>query len=321
MKFGVIGYGSIGKRHVQNLISLGQDDIVLLREIGSGNQHGFSEVKNMTELMSRNPDAVILANPTSMHASYLAKILAQDLHLLAEKPLVSSDSDLEMLEKSLSSYHGVGMTAYNMRFHPCVLEAQRIISEKMLGSIFSARFFVGQYLPSWRPHEDYSQSYSAKISMGGGVLFDLIHEIDLACFLVGKPEGQINAMAEKISDLKINSEDLAEILYQTSEKSMVSIHLDYLTQGYKRYIEIVGSQANLYADLYTNQVLVTSSEGVIHSQSYPEFSKNDMYVNMLKDFIDGTIDGTIDGGLVEPSLKTGIISNQIAIEIRKRLLL
>ena len=316
MRFGVIGFGSIGKRHVRNLISLGQDDIVLLRAVGSGNQHGFSEVRTMTELIETRPDAVILANPTSMHASFLSQILAHDFHLLAEKPLVSSDVEIKMLEKSLASYGGIGLTAYNMRFHPCVIETQRIIAKKMLGKIFSSRFFVGQYLPSWRPQMTYSESYSAKESMGGGVLFDLIHEIDLAGFIVGPPAGRIDAMAGKISDLQIDTEDMAEILYQTSEKSFVSIHLDYLNKGYKRYIEIVGSEASLYADLHINEVTVTSSEGIIHSQSFNGFSRNDMYMNMLKYFIRGATEGTV----LEPSLKTGLQSNQIAVDIRKRLL-
>jgi len=313
LKFGVIGFGSIGKRHVDNLISLGQDDIVLLRTVGRGNHHGLSEVRTMSEFFQANPEAVILANPTSMHADHLKQVLSQNIHLLAEKPLVTDDSEIEMLKKCLASYSGVGMTAYNMRFHPCVLETQRLVAQKMLGTIYSARFFVGQYLPSWRPHEDYSQSYSAKKSMGGGVLFDLIHEIDLAVFIVGKPKGRIQAVKEKVSDLEINTEDLVEILYQTSESSVVSIHLDYLSQWYKRYIEIVGSKASLYADLYTNVVSVTSVEGIIHSQSFKDFSRNDMYTDMLKCFLRGVVGGE----LPEPSLKTGIHSNQIAIDIRK----
>ena len=47
---------------------------------------------------------------------------------------------------------------------------------------------MGQYLPDWRTNADYSKSYSASFEMGGGVLFDLIHEIDLAVNLMGQPE-------------------------------------------------------------------------------------------------------------------------------------
>ena len=314
MKFGIIGYGSIGKRHVRNLVALGYKDIVLLRKIGQGNEFNLSEFSELKSFLETQLDAVIISTPTSLHAKYLQTILAQNMNVLVEKPLVATLEEWRKLQKHLESYEGIGMTAYNMRFHPCVKDAHKLISSEELGKIYSARFFVGQYLPDWRPGMDYSKSYSASLEMGGGVLFDLIHEIDLASFLVGEPAGRINARVEKISDLQIKTEDLVELLYQTKEKSMVSIHLDYLTRGYKRYIEVVGKQGNLHADLCTNEVLITSSQGEINTKSFHEFSKNTMYRDMLQSFI-GCIK---ENRKPEISLENGMISNRIAIDIRER---
>jgi predicted dehydrogenase len=266
----------------------------------------------MQAFLDARPDAVIIANPTKMHVEYITQILPRNIHILVEKPLVANIEELQLLQDQLVNYTGIGMTAYNMHFHPCVRFAKKILGKEKLGKIYSARFFVGQYLPDWRPDADYSKSYSASREMGGGVLFDLIHEIDLACFLVGEPVGRISCQVDKVSDLQIETEDLAELLYRTDDNSFVSIHLDYLTRGYQRYIEIIGSQSSLWADLFSNKVTVTSESGEAEEKFFPEFSKNDMYLDMLSGFIN-----CINKKNTPPaSLQYGLISNQISINIR-----
>lgn len=314
MKLGVIGYGSIGQRHVQNLVSLGQNDIILLREIGSGNTNDFKEVGSLAELFENKPDAVVLANPTSMHAAYLHLILDNNLHVLAEKPLVCSEADLKLLIEKLNSYTGIGMTAYNMRFHPCIQKTHTILKSGYLGKIYSARLYVGQYLPDWRPGIDYTNSYSAKRDMGGGVILDLIHEIDLACFLIGEPAGEVASLIDKVSGLNIDTEDLAEILYRTKTGSMVSIHLDYLTQGYQRYIEIMAAQGTLHVDLFKNQMTLNIIGEESKSFYFPKFSKNQMYLDLLTSFLK-SVD---EGQQVSPTLVDGLSSNRIALDIRSK---
>ena len=314
MKFGIIGYGSIGKRHIRNLVTLGYKNIILLRKIGSENENGFEEYSDIETFINKKPDAVIIANPTSLHYDYLFALLKENINLLVEKPLVSTISELKSIQDQLIRYSGVGMTAYNVRFHPCVKEVQKILENKILGKLYSARFFVGQFLPNWHPSIDYSKSYSANQELGGGVLFDLIHEIDLACYLVGVPTGPIAYQVDNISDLQIETEDMAELLYRTSDNSFVSIHLDYLTHSYQRYIEIIGKHGSLRADLYSNKVTVTFESGETDEKFFSEFSKNDMYLDMLSVFIN-----SIEKTTAPPiSLQEGFISNRIAIDIRSK---
>lgn len=313
-KFGVIGFGSIGKRHALNLVTLGQSDITLLREIGSGNPYGFQEVSNLKELLSSKIDAIILANPTSMHAAYLHPILDNNLHVLAEKPLVSSEADLKLLVEKLKDYSGIGMTAYNMRFHPCIQKTHAILKAGYLGKIYSARFYVGQYLPDWRPNVKYANSYSAKRDMGGGVILDLIHEIDLACFLIGEPVGALISLVDKVSDLDIDTEDLAEILYRTELGSMVSIHLDYLTQRYQRYIEVMAEQGTLRVDLFQNQITLSLTGEGSKSFYFPQFDKNQMYLDLLASFLKSVGEDQE----ASPTLTDGLISNRIALDIRSK---
>ena len=152
--------------------------------------------------------------------------------------------------------------------------------------------------------------------MGGGVLFDLIHEIDLAINLIGEPEGKIYNLVNKASNLNINVEDLAELLYRTKKNIFVSIHLDYLSHGYRRYIEIIGEKGDLKVDFLFNKITVVSEGGISNEKLYNDFSRNDMYIDMLFSYIQ-CLKELKNSPL---PLKEGLLSNRIAIDIRNKFL-
>tara|TARA_B100000676_G_scaffold306468_1_gene362772 strand:- start:355 stop:1314 length:960 start_codon:yes stop_codon:yes gene_type:complete len=312
LKFGVIGYGSIGNRHVDNLIKNGIKDIVLLRKIGKGNAHQLIEHTDFDLFLSEGLDAIIISNPTYMHSNYLIQILKKDINVLVEKPLVAKQKELEHVKTLIDNYKGIGMTAYNMRFNPCVIETKKFLDSKLLGKIHYARFFVGQYLPDWRPNMNHLKSYSSERAMGGGVLLDLIHEIDLAFFLIDKPNYLAFSEIDKISNLTKDSEDIAEIVYKAKDQSIVSIHLDYLTRGYERFIKVYAENGNLVSSLSENYVKIFLSNSEPKIKYFKDFSRNDMYNNMLTSFID-CINKQIKP---ESSLLEGVSSNQFAIKLR-----
>ena len=67
MKAVVIGNGSIGKRHINNLISLGIDNITLCRSSLKGNDLNLKEILGLEEILKIQPNLVIVSNPTSLH--------------------------------------------------------------------------------------------------------------------------------------------------------------------------------------------------------------------------------------------------------------
>jgi predicted dehydrogenase len=314
MRFGIIGFGSIGRRHAENLQILGIHDVVLLREMGSGNHLDLKEVPDLEAFLGSGVDQVILSNPTSMHMAYLDKLMDRDINILSEKPLLGRAEEIEEMVSRLSGYKGLGMVAYNMRFHPCIRELKNILDERALGNVYSARLFVGQYLPDWRPKGDYRQTYSALKALGGGVGLDLIHEIDLAIHLFGDVGEHFFAMADRVSQLEIDTEDLVEILYKSKQGQFVSIHLDYLTRGYRRDILITGEFGELRVDLgLATMELKDLSGRVAERWSFPDFKKNDMYLDLLRTFIAFIKKGSTPS----PSFQDGLVSNKVAFKARE----
>ena len=315
MKIGVAGYGSIGKRHISNLLELGYGDIKLYRSIGRGNDHGLVETTDFKDFVSEDFDLVIVANPATSHLAVAAPFIKRNINLFIEKPVVAGEEDSRLLSGMLGSYTGINMVGYNMRFHPSILEISRILDEEILGRIYSARLCVGQYLPDWRPGQDYRQGVSALKKLGGGVILELIHEIDLAVHLFGSPAGEIASIAGRYSDLEIETEDISEILFRSERGVIVSIHQDYLSRSYRREIEIVGEKATLFCDLKNATTEVRGgNDSLLHSHR-AQFERNDMYRLMIILLIESVKQGKT----VSPGIREAMQSLEIALMAKKKI--
>jgi predicted dehydrogenase len=313
MKVGLIGYGSIGRRHVQNLVSLGYKDITLLREKGHGNEFDLKEEHDFNTFAGKDFSFIIISNPASFHYKTALPLIKANCNLLIEKPLVFDKSDYLAMKELISSYTGYGMVAYNMRFHPCIERIREIIGSGLLGRVYSSRLFVGQYLPEWRPDQDYRTGVSALKSLGGGVVFELIHEIDMAVYLFGKPVSSVSSVAIKSSDLEIETEDISEILFLSETNVIISIHQDYLNREYRRTIEIVGEKGTLDCDLKTSEIKIVSGNGKAVQMETLPFMRNDMYLNLVKYYTDCLINRE----LPVPDLNTALESVRIALEVKE----
>jgi len=71
MKFLIAGFGSIGRRHLRNLLALGERDILLLRSNKSTLPEDeiaqFPVETSLEAALGHHPDAVIISNTTALH--------------------------------------------------------------------------------------------------------------------------------------------------------------------------------------------------------------------------------------------------------------
>ncbi|EPM2759152.1 L-glutamine-D-fructose-6-phosphate isomerase subunit, partial [Campylobacter jejuni] len=139
--------------------------------------------------------------------------------------------------------------AYLLRFHPVIVALKKLLKGE---KIYFASLVCNSYLPHWRAL-DYRQNYSAKKELGGGVLLDLSHEIDLAFFLFGNLE-LIYSQNAKISELDITSDDFAFLVLKNSQKAKIHIELDYFSKFNKREIIIHTLEKSFKADLINNKI-------------------------------------------------------------------
>ncbi len=282
MKFLIIGFGSIGKRHAQNCSALGHD-VILLRRNKNGNEP-YATFTDLETAFLERPDAVIIANPTSYHVPLALRVASHGCHMLIEKPLSHSLQGVQELINLVEKNSCIAMIGYQFRFHTALRMMKKCIDEGAIGNVLCGRVEVGQYLPNWHKDEDYTQSYAARRDLGGGVMLTLIHELDYLSFMMGIPK-TMDATLARVSDLKIDVSDVAEITILYEGNKIGQCHMDYLQKNPSRWLKIIGERGELFWDGIENKLeLRTDSIEVLYHD--PLYARNTMFVDELHYFID-----------------------------------
>ncbi|MFC1723156.1 Gfo/Idh/MocA family protein [Nanoarchaeota archaeon] len=249
MNIAVLGCGSIGKKHIQNLTTL--EGISLFAydpsetALQSLTHETVIKYSDIDRLFSENKfDAIFVCAPYHLHVELVKRGLENDCHVFVEKPISDTLEGLEELQKLAEAKSKIVFVGCNMRFHSPLQRIKKILDSGKVGKVYSARLEFGHYLPNWRPNTDYSKTYSARHDMGGGVILDSIHELDYANWLFGKVS-RVACFADKLSELNIDVEDSAEIIMKLANNSIVEIHLDYLQRFKRRSCQVIGSEGTI----------------------------------------------------------------------------
>lgn len=269
MRVLMVGTGSIGRRHMASLRQLVPEVAFdILREAGRpvevdalGASVGVST--SLDEALRKRPELMVIANPSSMHLRYLLAAIDSGIPFYAEKPVLTDAAELRLLQARIGAAAlPPNIVGCNLRFLPSLKRLRAMVQDGELGRVVRANFEAGQWLPDWRPTQDYRQSYSARRALGGGVMLDLIHEIDAARWLLGE-FSSVQAQAWRGSSLDIETEDAASLLLRSCAGPVVGVQLDYVSRRPFRRYRVIGDQASAEWDLPTRRLTVSSAGEVI----------------------------------------------------------
>ena len=318
MKICIAGFGSIGRRHMRNLLTLGESDLILYRTHQSTlPEDEIAQIPVETDfqrLLETHPAAVIVANPSALHMQVAIPAAKAGCHIFMEKPIAD---DLNQVEELISVAAKSGsriLVGFQYRFHPGLKIIKRLLAENAIGQVVNFNCRWGEYLPAWHPWEDYRKSYAARKDLGGGVVNTLSHPLDYLAWLFG-PIAAVQASTCHASELEMDVEDTADaILHFTSELSG-TVHLDYLQRPGQHTLEIVGMQGTLRWNNQDGHVqLYQVGKDVWENFAIPDnFDRNNMFIEEMRHFL------AICRGEVEPfcTLQDGILAQQVALAIHR----
>lgn len=280
---GLIGFGSIGERHFQNIEKVLREkgitySIDLIRssrskKIDTNIEGRVRNVFYSHKDAPNNYDVIFITNPTHLHFETIKCFSQKTKHMFIEKP-VFDKIDINIKELALKK-DSIYYVACPIRYTNVI---QYLKKHCNLEKVYCARVICSSYLPEWRPHIDYRSTYSAKKEQGGGVSIDLIHEWDYLSYLFAQPSKIFNIRG-KFSELEINSDDLS--IYIAQYKNMaVEVHLDYFGRKPIREIQLFTAEDTIIGDLLNSEIRFLKSGKV---EKFKE-SRNDFQLKEIQYF-------------------------------------
>jgi predicted dehydrogenase len=281
VKFAVIGYGNIGRRHVNFLKDLDGSEVISVCDVkrkradeGAKNI-GANAVYNYDEILSNeNIDVIDLCTPSGLHAEMSIQAMEAGKHVISEKPmaltLMEADRIIKTEKRTGRKYFLVKQNRYN----PPVAILKELVENGDLGDIFLITSNV-----FWNRHRKYfeDEDWRGTLRFDGGALFTQVsHFIDIIIWIGGDVK-RIEAYMSNVSHPYIETEDLGSIRLEFGN-GRIGI-LNYTISNYGRNMEgsiaVLGTKGSVkVGGKYLNEVSEWNVEGVEKPELPPSAPPN-----------------------------------------------
>jgi myo-inositol 2-dehydrogenase / D-chiro-inositol 1-dehydrogenase len=235
-------------------------------------------------------DAVAIASSTDTHADLVEAAARAGKAIFCEKPL---DLDRSRAEACLAVAEECGvplMVGFNRRFDPNFARLQQEIRAGRIGR--PEILHITSYDPALPPLDFVRRS--------GGMFRDMmIHDLDMACWLLGEEPVEVFAMASVLVDPAMGEAgDVDTAVVSLRMKSGALCHIANSRRavyGYDQRIEVLGSDGGLQAGNVAESTIVFSGgDGVVSDKPLPFFLQRyaEAYRRELDHFITAIAAGT-----------------------------
>lgn len=188
IKFAVIGFGHIGKRHVEMINRNPHADVVAIIDINKDLKKLVDKIpffQSIDEFLKSNIDIDVLnvATPNGFHVEHALQGLENNFNVVIEKPMALNSSDAKKIISKSNEVNKYVFTVMQNRYSPPSKWLKKIVDEKILGKIYMIQ--LNCY---WNRDERYyvKESWHGDKKLDGGTLFtQFSHFIDLIYWLFG----------------------------------------------------------------------------------------------------------------------------------------
>lgn len=335
MKILMIGLGSIGQRHLRNIKKLYgneheisayrvrrsqltfSDNMTIRENINLEKEYNLKVFSDLDIALAERPDIVFVTNITAKHMECAIKAAKAGCDIFLEKPISDTMEGVEELQNIALRGGNIIYVGYQNRFHPCISDIKSFLKTNKIGNIISVHNEFSERLTTMHTYEDYSTTYMANKNMGGGPILNLqIHALDYLQWIFGVPES-VCSLSGYNGDIKIDVEDHASSLYvvrlNNGSRLPIYSYTDFYQYPPVHFLKIVGENGRIEAD-FNKAVTKLIYDGTIDSEiAHNDFSRNDMFINELKDFIYCVSERKVP----DSNLEEGITGLKMALAAKK----
>lgn len=213
------------------------------------------------------PDWVIICSAATNHHQHIAKVVTIANAVLIEKPLAATLLQAKQIETAQQNSNCPMVVGYNLRFLEGITRLKQVLEQRIIGQLYSVQVTVGQNLELWRPERPVVSTVSAQKSMGGGVLRELSHELDIMQMLFGQPQAStMMASASKYTKFDVEDTAFIQAHYRpgtfTDHPFLASINMDFVRRDATRQMVFIGDKGTLFYDLLAGTLTIKNEISV-----------------------------------------------------------
>ncbi len=273
LRCAILGVGRIGSIHARNIAAHAGAKLVSVSDVNTSAAEttavelGCAAVPLDDAIRSSDVDAVIICTPTDTHAALTEEAAAAGKAVFCEKPI---DIDAARIRDALARVAASGvplMVGFNRRFDPSFAALQARLAGGEIGSAEIVTILSRDPAP---PPLDY-------IHRSGGLFRDMmIHDLDMARFLLGEEPVEVFARGSSLVDPAIGAADdvdTAVCVLKTASGKLAQIsNSRRATYGYDQRIEVHGALGMLSAGNRTaTTVVAATASGFSSDPAMPFF--------------------------------------------------
>lgn len=316
LNIGLLGCGRIGQVHAKSVahiegvrVSAVADAFAAPAEALAA-QTGAQVLDSMALIESADVDAVVIGTPTDTHYDLIHAAAANGKAIFCEKPV---DMSADRIRECMTAVDKAGvpfLTAFNRRFDPNFANVQSRIASGEIGDVEIVTILSRDPSP---PPVSYIKS-------SGGLFRDMmIHDLDMARFLLGEEPVSVYAVGASLVDPEIGKAgdvDTAAVTLTTASGKICQIsNSRRASYGYDQRIEVHGSAGMLRAEnMLENTVEVATANGFRAAPAQHFFLERyaEAYRREMAHFVDAVRDGTPISPTIEDGLRAQVLADAAA---------
>ena len=264
IRYGIIGCGSMGREHIENLKAMGGATVTALADSHAASTAAalalfdgaapqvFGDHREL--LASGLCDAVVIATPNHTHIDVMRDALATSLHILVEKPLVTRlDDGVEMLRLAHSRHgrRGIVWVAHEYRYMPPVAEMIRMTHGGEVGRVHQVA--IREHREPFYPKVDDWNRFSA--NTGGTLVEKCCHYFNLMDLILRERPARVfasggqrvNHLDERYDGRTPDILDSAYVVveYDSGARAMLDLCMFAENSVDNEHIVVVGDEGKL----------------------------------------------------------------------------
>ena len=312
VRLAVIGAGRIGQIHGRNAARCKGASLVAVADAMPEAARALAEqtraaVRPADDILGdEDIDAVLICSPTDTHAALIRAAAAAGKAVFCEKPI---DLSAATVADTLDAVEAAGtplMIGFNRRFDPNLGAVERRVRAGAVGRVEIVTILSRDPAP---PPVSY-------VERSGGLFRDMmIHDFDMARFLLGEEPVEVQALGSCLVDPAIGAlgdVDTAVVQMRTASGALCQIsNSRRATYGYDQRVEVHGSKGMIRAgNVHETTVELADGSGLRADPVQNFFLER--YADAYRLELDAFVDALLSGRAPSPSGRDGLKAQRLA---------